>query len=107
MWLERDTMQDRTACVPGHAPAAIAATYRRGLFRAKVNVHDLSRAEATVECLENPPCGSTVWIAFPGLEARAAVVAESAGFRMKVRFVEPFHAAVLDAVLEGRLRRYH
>jgi hypothetical protein len=35
------------------------------------------------------------------------VVEDSAAFRMRVRFVDPFHPAVLDAILGGTLLRFH
>ncbi|MFZ5742383.1 MAG: hypothetical protein ACOY3S_11195 [Pseudomonadota bacterium] len=47
-----------------------------------------------------------MWLTLPGLEARAAIVEWCEGFRSFVRFVQPFHPAVLDAVLHGRTRSF-
>lgn len=107
MWLDRTIQTDGVLHCGGLESALFQASYRRGLFRAKVNVRSLSCATAQIDCMENPPIGSTVWLTFPGLEPRAAIVEESGGFRMTLRLAEPLHPAVLDAILGGRLRTWH
>jgi hypothetical protein len=107
MWLNHDSMTGQGPRVAGVAAGPIVAGYRRGVFRAKVNACALTCTHAQIECLENPPAGTTVWLKFQGLESRAAVVEDSAAFRMRVRFVDPFHPAVLDAILGGTLLRFH
>lgn len=107
MWLEHNAIAVQDACISKAVAAPIQAAYRRGVFRAKVNVHDLTCTHARIECLENPAPGTTVWLSFAGLESRAAIVETSACFRIDLRFVEPFHPAVFDAVVAGTLRQYH
>ncbi len=107
MWLEQNANAAQNAWTLEPMGAPIVAAYRRGVFRAKVNVHELTCAEARIECLENPAPGTTVWLSFSGLEARAAIVERSECFRIHLRFAEPFHPAVFDAVIAGTLRRYH
>lgn len=107
MWLNHDSMAELNPWIAGTQAGPILAGYRRGVFRAKVNAHELTRTHAQIECMENPSPGSTIWLKFDGLEARAAIVESSAGFRINLRFVEPFHPAVLDAILSGTLRRFH
>lgn len=107
MWLDRTIQTDGVLHCGGLKSALFQASYRRGLFRAKVNVRSLSCATAQIDCMENPRIGTTVWLTFPGLEPRAAIVEESGGFRMTLRLAEPLHPAVLDAILGGRLRTWH
>lgn len=107
MWLAHNAL---TAANPWHTANAVApieAAYRRGVLRAKVIVHDLSCSSATVDCMDNPVPGTRVWLTLPGLESRAAVVESCEGFCAFLRFAEPFHPAVLDAFLNGAIRRYH
>lgn len=109
MWLDRDMQQGEqrwSAPVPVAAPA-IAATYRLGVLRAKVAVHMLDCHEAVIGCPENPREGTLVWLTFPGLEGRAAVVVHATAFRARLRFNEPFHPAVIDALAAGRIGRLH
>ncbi|MGV3511851.1 MAG: hypothetical protein ACO1OX_07580 [Novosphingobium sp.] len=107
MWLNHDGINEQIPWIAGASRLPIPAAYRRGIFRAKVNAHELTCTDAQIECLENPPLGTMVWLTFAGLEARAAIVEESAAFRIRLRFVEPFHPAVLEAILCGSLRRFH
>lgn len=107
MWLAHNA---QTYANPWHAAdpiATIEAAYRRGVLRAKVNVRDLSCSAATVDCMDNPVPGTRIWLTLPGLESRAAMVERCEGFRAFVRFAEPIHPAVLDAFLNGTIRRYH
>lgn len=57
--------------------------------------------------MENPSPGTRVWLTLPGLEARAALVVSSGSFCTMLCFIEPFHPAVLDAFLDGRISLYH
>ncbi|MFN4134840.1 MAG: hypothetical protein ACK4G2_04240 [Novosphingobium sp.] len=110
MWLDRNVqLAEQPWGVPAGraAPATLWATYRRGVLRAKVGVHMLDCREAVIDCPENPPEGTLVWLTFPGLEGRAAVVLHSAAFRARLRFAEPFHPAVIDALATGRIGRIH
>lgn len=107
MWLENNGTARRSPWSPAVPESPIPAAYRRGIFRAKVNAHELTSTHAQIECLENPSAGTMVWLTFTGLESRAAIVEESAAFRIRLRFVEPFHPAVLDAILQGRLGVFH
>lgn len=106
MWLDHNT---QTATQPwnfGDVTAPIEAAYRRGVLRARVNIQDLSCSTATIDCLDNPVPGSRVWLTLPGLESREAVVESCEGFRAFLVFAIPFHPAVLDAFLNGAIRRY-
>jgi hypothetical protein len=96
----------QVAQLPSGRPL-LAAAYRRGVFRAKVGIHELTSVGAVIECMENPPAGTMVWLTFHGLEARAAYIEESCNFRLVLRFAEKLHPAVVDAVRGGQLRRYH
>ncbi|OYX63683.1 MAG: hypothetical protein B7Y89_04365 [Novosphingobium sp. 32-60-15] len=107
MWLDRDMQFGGPSGAIPAATAPIQAAYRRGILRAKVNVRNLSCLSAAIDGMENPPVGTLVWLTLPGLEARAAVVETSKDFRAFVRFAQPFHPAVLDAILSGSLRSYH
>ncbi len=107
MWLDRNAQTAIQAWHPARSDAPIEAAYRRGILRARVNVHELDCRSATIECMENPCPGTRVWLTLPGLEARAALVVSSGGFRALLCFIEPFHPAVLDAFLDGRISSYH
>ncbi len=107
MWLERDAHNAGQQEYHASPLAPIVAAYRRGILRTKVNVQDLSCSCAAIDGMENPPAGTMVWLTLPGLEARAAVVEASEHFRAFVRFAQPFHPAVLDALLSGSIRSYH
>jgi hypothetical protein len=93
----------------GLAPCGplIAASYRRGVLRAKVTLSDLTCCSARIDSMETLQPGMTVWITLPGLEARQASVVWTSGFTAGLRFEAPFHPAVLDALLEGRLGSVH
>jgi hypothetical protein len=93
----------------GIAPSGplIAASYRRGVLRAKVTLSDLTCLSARIDSMETLQCGMTVWITIPGLEARQASVAWTSGFTAGLRFEAPLHPAILDALLEGRLGLVH
>lgn len=107
MWLDRNFQTQPVLQSGGLEPALLLASYRRGLFRAKVNVRSLSCMTAQIDCMENPLVGTTVWLTFPGLESRAAIVEQSGGFQVSLRLTEPLHPAVLEALLGGRLRTWH
>lgn len=110
MWRDRNVQlaeQPWSAPAGRAAPAVPCATYRRGVLRAKVGVHMLDCREAVIDCPENPREGTLVWLTFPGIEGRAAMVLHSAGFRARLRFVEPFHPAVIDALAAGRIGRIY
>lgn len=107
MWLDRDAQITTQPWDPVRSDGAIVAAYRRGILRARVNVHELDCRSAAIECMENPCPGTRVWLTLPGLEARAALVVSSGSFRALLCFVEPFHPAVLDAFLDGRISTYH
>lgn len=107
MWLDHGAQTATQAWHSGDPVAPIEAAYRRGVLRARVNVQDLSCSSAAIDCMDNPVPGSRVWLTLPGLESRAAVVENCEGFRAFLRFAEPFHPAVLDAFLNGAIRRYH
>ncbi len=85
----------------------IPAMYRRGVLRAKVTLSDLTCFSARIDSMETLQPGMTVWITLPGLEARQARVDWTTGFTAGLRFEAPFHPAILDAVLEGRLGSVH
>lgn len=87
--------------------APFVAGYRRGILKAKVNVQTLSRFAVSIECLERPRAGSLVWITLPGLESRSATVEGTDGIVAHLRFTEPFHPAVIDAVVDGRMTSVH
>lgn len=106
MWLERSEKSNGGPQLGRACASPIEARYRRGILRTTVNVHDLSCASARLEGQERPAPDVTVWLTLPGLEARAAIVEWCEGFRSFVRFVQPFHPAVLDAVLHGRTRSF-
>lgn len=93
----------------GVAPCGplIPASYRRGVLRAKVTLSDLTCSSARIDSMETLQPGMTVWITLPGLEARQACVDWTSGFTAGLRFEAPFHPAILDAVLEGRLGSVH
>jgi len=93
----------------GTAPCGplIPASYRRGVLRAKVTLSDLTCRSARIDSMESLQTGMTVWITLPGLEARQAKVEWTSGFTAGLRFEAPFHPAILDAVLEGRLGSVH
>ncbi len=107
MWLDRNAQTATQAWHPVRSDAPIEGAYRRGILRARVNVHELDCCSATIECMENPCPGTRVWLTLPGLEARAALVVSSGSFRAVLCFIEPFHPAVLDAFLDGRISSYH
>lgn len=107
MWLDRNFQTQPVLPSGGLETVLLQANYRRGLFRAKVNVRTLSCLSAQIDCMENPPAGTTVWLTFPGLESRAAIVEQSGGFQVSLRLTEPLHPAVLEALLGGRLRTWH
>ncbi|CAH0496650.1 hypothetical protein [Novosphingobium sp. CECT 9465] len=107
MWLDRDANNAVQQWQSANPMAPIRAAYRRGILRAKVNVHELSCSFATIDCMDSPPVGTMVWLTLPGLEARRAVIEICESFRAFVRFAEPFHPAVLDAVMNGTIIRYH
>ena len=107
MWLDRDRLYPEQQGLAANPVEPLQAAYRRGILRARVNVQDLSCSSAAIDGMENPPAGTVVWLTLPGLEARAAVVEASEDFRALVRFSQPFHPAVLDAVLNGSIRSFH
>jgi hypothetical protein len=104
MWLERDDQQWAQPWPSPDRTMQIEANYRRGVLRAKVNIQHLTGQTASVDCMDKPQAGTLVWLTLPGLEARAALVERCEGFRMMLRFTQPFHPAVLDAFLGGRIR---
>jgi hypothetical protein len=85
----------------------IAATYRRGVLRAKVTLSDLTCRTARIDSMEALKPGVLVWITLPGIEARPAVVDWTSGFTAGLRFEAPLHPAVLDAILDGRIGAVH
>lgn len=93
----------------GLAPCGplIRASYRRGVLRAKVTLSDLTCLSARIDSMETLKPGMTVWITLPGLEARQASVDWTSGFTAGLRFEAPLHPAILDALLEGRLKSVH
>lgn len=107
MWLEHEGHSAGQQWHSAHPVSPIQASYRRGILRAKVNVQDLSCSAASIDCMDNPRGGTLIWLTLPGLEARAAIVESCEGFRAFLRFTQPFHPAVLDAFLNGAIRRYH
>lgn len=107
MWLDRDGYCHEPAAEALRCKPQIIASYRRGILRAKVRVHELSRHVACIDCLETPLAGAQVWLTFPGLEARGAIVEQCERFRARLRFSAPLHPAVLDALLGGRIRSFH
>lgn len=107
MWLEHEGCSAGQQRHLANPVSPIQAAYRRGILRAKVNVQDLSCSTVSIDCMENPRPGTLIWLTLPGLEARAAVVEACEGFRALLRFTEPFHPAVLNAFLNGAIRRYH
>ena len=107
MWLDRESQNGGQQALRETTPTPIFAAYRRGILRTKVNVQHLSCASAAIHCMDTPPVGTQIWLTLPGLEARAATVETSEGFRVFIRFAQPFHPAVLDAFLSGSIRSYH
>ncbi len=104
MWLD---CSDPRIAEPRSQQVPFVAGYRRGILKAKVNVQALSRFAASIECLERPRAGSLVWITLPGLESRSATVEAIEGIVAHLRFTEPFHPAVIDAVVHGRMASMH
>lgn len=107
MWLEREHQDWRHNAAVAARPVSIEAGYRRGVLRTKVNVQQLTSHAATIDCMDTPPAQTLVWLTLPGIESRAAMVERCEGFRVTLRFTEPFHPAVLDAILSGQIRVYH
>ncbi|MCY1671681.1 hypothetical protein OVA07_11745 [Novosphingobium sp. SL115] len=107
MWLERDAQIGGPDWFSANQGVQIAANYRRGVLRAKVNVQRLTCQTAMLDCMDRPQPGTLIWLTLSGLEARSAMVESCEGFRMTIRFVEPFHPAVRDAILGGTIRAYH
>lgn len=93
----------------GAAPRSpvIAATYRRGVLRAKATLSELTCRTARIDSMENLKEGMLVWITLPGIEARPAIVDWTSGFTAGLRFEAPLHPAVLDAILDGRMGSVH
>lgn len=83
-------------------PFMARVRYRRGGFRAEVEVVDVSVLGARVRSLDILRTGDPIWLAFPGLEPLEAIVAWADKFTCGCRFVRPMHPAVLDAMLARR-----
>jgi len=83
------------------------ASYRRGILRAKVTLSDLTCWSARMASMETLKTGMTLWLALPGLQPKFATVTLVEGFTAGLRFDEPLHPAVLDAVIEGRTGSVH
>lgn len=82
-------------------------SYRRGILRAKVTLSDLTCWSARIAAMETLKTGMTLWLALPGLQPKFATVTWVDGFTAGLRFGEPLHPAVLDAVIDGRTGRIH
>lgn len=91
-WVEMPTMQ---------------ASYRRGILRAKVTLSDLTCWSARIAAMETLKVGMTLWLALPGLQPKLATVVSVEGFTAGLRFDEPLHPAILDAVIDGRTGSVH
>lgn len=83
-------------------PFMARVRYRRGRFRAEVEVLDVSVMGAKVRALDALRTGDPIWLAFPGLEPLEAIVAWADNFVCGCRFVNPMHPAVFDAMLARR-----
>ncbi|MEO0033486.1 MAG: hypothetical protein RIS94_3244 [Pseudomonadota bacterium] len=89
------------------AADAVPASYRRGILRARVTVSDLTCWSVRMDAMEMLKPGTTLWLTLPGLEAKYATVTWVQGFTAGLRFDTPLHPAVVDAVVEGRMGRFH
>lgn len=107
MWLDRAAQASLEGLDPEPRTTAVNGAYRRGILRAKVNVFELTCASARIDCMESLAPGTVIWLTLPGIEARQAIVEWSRNFSAGLRFVAPYHPAVLDAVLLGHTRRFH
>ena len=85
-------------------PFMARAQYRRGRFRAVVEVLDVSALGAKVMSLDALRVGDPIWLAFPGLEPLEAIVVWADKFTCGCRFVNPMYPAVFDALIARRQR---
>lgn len=85
-------------------PFLARVQYRRGRFRAQVEVLDVSVLGAKVRSMDALRTGDPIWLSFPGLEPLEAIVAWADKFTCGCRFVKPMHIAVLEAMLARRHR---
>lgn len=83
-------------------PFLAQVQYRRGRFRARVEVVDVSVLGAKVRALDALRTGDPIWLTFPGLEPLEAIVAWADKFLCGCRFVRPMHPAVFDSMLARR-----
>lgn len=81
---------------------AEVALRRSGKHNFRVRVFDVSPLGCQIEFVERPGPAEMVWIKFEGLEALAAQVRWTAGFRAGVVFATPIHPAVFELLL-GRI----
>jgi len=78
---------------------AEVALRRSGKHNFRVRVFDVSLLGCQIEFVERPELAELVWIKFEGLEALAARVCWTSGFRAGVVFAAPFHPAVFEQML--------
>jgi len=83
-------------------PFMARVRYRRGRFRAEVEVIDVSPLGARVRSLDVLRMGDPIWLSFPGLEPIEAIVAWADCFVCGCRFVRPMHSAVFESLLSRR-----
>lgn len=82
----------------------VRVQYRRSVVRLAAQILDLSRHGLRLSLMERMSIGESVWITLPGLPPRQAKVVWTDRFEAGCAFVEPLHAAVLDAMIAGHLR---
>jgi len=83
-------------------PFMARVQFRRGRFRAVVEVLDISVLGARVKSIDVLRVGDTIWLSFSGLEPLEAQVAWADTFLCGCRFVNPLHPAVLETMLARR-----
>ena len=98
-WLKATLGGDRRWAV--RAPARFCAAFReRQLERCDVQVVNFSRFGCAIESGLTPAVGAFCWIKVPTLESWYAKVAWREGDRSGLDFVDPFHPAVADMIIQ-------
>ena len=72
---------------------------RLGNRKGGVTLHDLSKTGCKVEVQEILAPGELVWVSLPGLQPVEGRVAWTDTWVIGVKFANPLHPAVLDALL--------
>jgi outer membrane lipoprotein-sorting protein len=77
--------------------------YRRTVQRVDATTIDLSCHGLRLSTREELTVGETLWVTLPALPPRQVKVVWATGNEAGCNFVEPLHAAICDAILDGRL----